>query len=59
MRFAKLENNIITAFFLAMFDYELVNAKGEPLTEIPREDMNGFTADKPKNPVHLKYTLRS
>jgi hypothetical protein len=58
MRFAKLENNIITAFWLAMFDYELVDARGNPTTEIPREDINGFTAQKPKTPIHLKYTVR-
>jgi hypothetical protein len=58
MRFAKLENNIITAFWLAMFDYEIVDSDGKPTSEIPREDVNGFTAQRPKTPVYLKYVMR-
>lgn len=37
MRFAKLEQVLITAFWLAMFDYEIVDKDGQPMTEIPRE----------------------
>jgi hypothetical protein len=58
MRFAKLENNIIAVFWLAMFDYEVVDANGNPTTEIPRENINGFTAQKPRAAIHLKFTVR-
>jgi hypothetical protein len=58
MRFAKLENNIITAFWLAMFDYEIVDMNGNPTTEIPKTELNGSTARKPKTPVRLKFTAR-
>ena len=33
MRFAKLEQNIITAYFLAAFDFELQDKNGNKLTE--------------------------
>jgi hypothetical protein len=58
MRFAKLENNLITAFWLAMFEYELVDETGNPTSEIPIVNINDFTAHKPSNTKYLKYWRR-
>lgn len=58
MRFAKLEQVLITAFWLSMFDYELVNKDGQPMTNIPRENINAFSAHKPDQKVYFKYKLR-
>ena len=58
MRFAKLENNVINAYFLAAFDFELVDRKGVKLNEVPKPDLNGHTAHKPKVPVYLKVRTR-
>ncbi|KAF4635641.1 hypothetical protein G7Y89_g2441 [Cudoniella acicularis] len=55
MRFAKLEQNIITAFFCAMFDYELVDKAGKPMTTTPPVDFNGHSATKPSPSIYLKY----
>ncbi|TVY35052.1 Sterol 14-demethylase [Lachnellula occidentalis] len=57
MRFAKLEQNIITAFFIAMFDYELTDKEGTPVSATPPVDFNKHSATKAKG-VYLKYTLR-
>jgi hypothetical protein len=40
-QFAKLEHNIITAFFIAMFDYELTDKVGNLVSETPPVDFNG------------------
>ncbi|ORY18132.1 cytochrome P450 6A1 [Clohesyomyces aquaticus] len=58
MRFAKLEQNIITAYFLATFDFELQDKKGNTLNQAPPIDMNGHSAHKPKVPIYLKTTTR-
>lgn len=58
MRFAKLENNLITALWLAMFEYELVDEAGNPTDEIPQVNIDGFTAHKPSNTKYLKYWPR-
>ncbi|KAH7113274.1 cytochrome P450 [Dendryphion nanum] len=58
MRFAKLENNVLNAYFVAAFDFELVNQKGQKVTEMPMPDLNGHTAHKPKVPPYLKVTAR-
>jgi hypothetical protein len=47
MRFAKLEQNIITAYFVASFDFTLQNEKGVTLTEAPLVNFNGHAASKP------------
>ncbi|TVY73614.1 Sterol 14-demethylase [Lachnellula suecica] len=58
MRFAKLEQNIITAFFLAMFDFELTDSKGVRMAEPPKPDFDAHSAEKPKVRPFLKYKLR-
>lgn len=58
MRFAKLENNMITAFFLAYFDeLEAHGSKGR-LYEAPAPNLNFLTAHRPLQPIRLKYQLR-
>ncbi|KAK4542279.1 hypothetical protein LTR36_006932 [Oleoguttula mirabilis] len=58
MRFAKLENNLIVAFFLAYFDeIKLSDAKGNETTRIPQTDRNKHTAHKPAEKVYLKYKV--
>lgn len=57
VRFAKLEQNIIVSFFLAMFDFELTDREGRK-TELPEVDTNGYAASKPTRPVYLKYRVR-
>ena len=58
MKFAKLEQNIIVSFFLLMFDYELCDIKGNPVSTPTPIDLNAFSASKPEPRVYLKYRLR-
>jgi sterol 14-demethylase len=60
MRFAKLEQNIITAYFLSMFDFELCDAEGNRIKRLPDqwENHNNWSASKPKKRVKLRYQLR-
>jgi len=55
MRFAKLEQNIIVAFFLAYFDFELAEPKGR----VPDIDVNGHNAKKPNEDVRIRYWKRT
>ncbi|KAK3079923.1 hypothetical protein LTS18_003580 [Coniosporium uncinatum] len=58
--FAKLENKITHALFIAVFDFELCKADGSPaeVGEQPSTDANGTAAMKPKKRVWLKYRVR-
>ncbi|EDU45916.1 conserved hypothetical protein [Pyrenophora tritici-repentis Pt-1C-BFP] len=56
MRFAKLEQNIITAYFIASFDFHLCDKSGNLVLDAPRVDFNRHSAHKPKNPPYLKVT---
>lgn len=58
MKFAKLEMMIIGAIFVAMFDYEALDAEGNPLKKPPPIDRQRFTAHKPSQKVKLRYTVR-
>lgn len=56
MRFAKLENNIIVAFFMAYFDQvELCDEVGNHKDKVPKVNFNNHTAHKPDEKVYLKY----
>ncbi|KAH9861690.1 hypothetical protein J1614_011443 [Plenodomus biglobosus] len=59
MRFAKLEQNIITAYFIAAFDFSLQDKDGKTLTVPPRVDANRHSAHKPKEPQYLKVTPKT
>lgn len=58
MRFAKLEQNIIIAYFLAYFDFELCDHQGVTGLQPPEVNLNAYTASKPKQPVYVKYKVR-
>ena len=59
MRFAKLENNIIVAMFMAYFDeFDLTDANGEVMSKPPPEPRNRHTAYRPDQPVRIKYHVR-
>ncbi|THW45271.1 cytochrome P450 6A1 [Aureobasidium pullulans] len=58
MRFAKLEQNIILAFFLAYFDFELADKNGNTGVKVPQSDSNNHAAVKPKERVYVKYRPR-
>jgi sterol 14-demethylase len=58
MRFAKLEQNIITAYFLASFDFTLEDKSGRNLPTAPKVDQNGHSAMKPKDPPYLRVSVR-
>jgi len=60
MRFAKLEQNIITAYFLSMFDFELCDVEGNRIKTLPDgwENHNKWASSKPEIRVKLRYQLR-
>lgn len=58
MRFAKLEQNIITAYFIASFDFSLQDKRGNKMTVAPQIDFNRHSAHKPTTPQFLKVTPR-
>ena len=58
MRFAKLENNIITAFFLAYFEeLELLGKDGQAITP-PHVNRDNHSAKKPDGEVRIRYKVR-
>lgn len=60
MRFAKIENNILVAFFLAYFEnLRLEDQSGKPVSRIPPVDRNGVSAHKPRERVFLRWDVRS
>ncbi len=58
MRFAKLEVAIITAIFVSMFNFELVDTTGKRMEEAPLANRDKHSASKPDVPVRLRYTAR-
>jgi sterol 14-demethylase len=58
MRFAKLEQNIIVAFFILMFDYDLSDWKGNIVSTPTPINLNAFSAMKPDPKVYLRYKVR-
>ncbi|KAI4694749.1 hypothetical protein J4E81_006348 [Alternaria sp. BMP 2799] len=58
MRFAKLEQNIITAYFIATFDVKLEDESGNVLTVAPLVDPNWHSAHKPKELQFLRVTTK-
>ncbi|KAI5920084.1 cytochrome P450 6A1 [Camillea tinctor] len=60
MRFAKLEMAFIAAYFISMFDFELSGRDGSLATEAPEPaSRNSHSAKKPKQPIYLRYRLRT
>ncbi|KAF2207132.1 hypothetical protein CERZMDRAFT_122786 [Cercospora zeae-maydis SCOH1-5] len=59
MRFAKLEINLIVAFFVAYFDkIQLLDQHKKPKTEAWFVDRNRHGSHKPEETVYLKYQVR-
>lgn len=59
MRFAKLEQNVITAYFLTMFDFDLLDGKtGKVLDRTPDADTNSYQASMPKEQLKLRLKVR-
>ncbi len=59
MRFAKLEAIIISAYFIAMFDYELSDKDGRQLAEPPPPiNRNQNQVQKPAQPIYIRYKAR-
>ena len=60
MKFAKLEMAIIGAYFVASFDFELSDEKGNHKSEMPPlPSRNQHVAKKPDVPIYLRYKLRT
>lgn len=58
-RFARLESNIITAFFLAYFDFEYSDPEGNTEgVRPPPMNLNAHSAQRPNVPCCLKYKRR-
>lgn len=57
-QFAKLEHVILTAIFLASFDYELCNDRGVTVTKLPDFDRERPVIGDPGVPLYMKYTRR-
>jgi hypothetical protein len=53
-----MENNLILAFFITMFDFEVVDKEGKRVDELPAVDLNSTATAKPKTKVFLTYSLR-
>lgn len=60
MRFAKLEVNIITAFFVAALDFEggLLDGSGEALVEMENGDVDAIANNVPKKPFFIRFRRR-
>jgi cytochrome P450 len=58
MKFAKLEQSIIAAFFLTMLDSRISDSQGRPVDSTPPVDVNSYTAWKPRDRVFLKLRAR-
>ncbi|KAJ4292413.1 hypothetical protein N0V90_009075 [Kalmusia sp. IMI 367209] len=58
IRFAKLEQYLIVAFFTTVFDYVACDISGNPITTPTPIDLNAFSARRPEPRVYLKYKLK-
>ena len=56
MRFAKLEQNLITAYFIASFDFDLEDKRGNKMSDVVVMDFNRHSAHKPQKSHMLRVT---
>lgn len=54
MRFAKLEQNIITAYFVAAFDFQLEDEHGTALAKMENGDIQAIANHVPEKPYFLR-----
>lgn len=59
MRTAKLESTLVSAYLLALCDFELSDKEGKELTEAPpRVNINQNHVARPEQPVYLRLRAR-
>jgi len=58
MRFAKLESNVIVAYWAAMFDFSLCDEQGMPTDVLPVSNRDAWTARKPQPGCRLRFEAR-
>lgn len=58
IRFAKMEQYLIVAFFTTIFDYVACDREGSEITTPTPIDLNAFSARRPEPRVYLRYRLR-
>ncbi|KAF2667598.1 cytochrome P450 [Microthyrium microscopicum] len=58
IRYAKLENYVLLAFFVSMFDFEVCYADGSPLKESPPTPPADLTMRAPSPPLYMKVRPR-
>ena len=58
-RFATLEVKIITACFVALFDWKVVDGDGKELCVQPKPDRSTVLCPHPKETVRLRYQARN
>ncbi|KAF2754804.1 cytochrome P450 6A1 [Pseudovirgaria hyperparasitica] len=56
--FAKLEMTTTLAAFITLFDFSLVDLKGEPLARLPAPDRNQWQIEGPRGPVRMRVGRR-
>jgi len=54
IRYAKLEITVLVAFFVTMFDFEVVHANGTLLSESPGINPRDLTMRPPESPLYFK-----
>ncbi|KAJ7137456.1 cytochrome P450 [Mycena crocata] len=55
MKLAKLEMKLVLAFFLAGFNYQVVDGAGNPLTAVPKIDRNDNHMPRPLKTCNIKF----
>ncbi|KAG6846918.1 hypothetical protein H0H93_011135 [Arthromyces matolae] len=55
MKVAKLEVKMIVAFLIYAFDFNVVDANGNPVYSIPQPDYNDIHHTRPLDPCFVKY----
>ncbi|XP_014553799.1 hypothetical protein COCVIDRAFT_40225 [Bipolaris victoriae FI3] len=58
IRFATLEITMVTAYFVASFDFQLVDQNGNRLSKVPDDDVNRRQVQLPKILPYVKFTPR-
>ena len=54
-----MEMNMLLAFFVTRFDYQLIEPDGTPTTRVPVIDNEAWAVHKVKDPVYFKLSERS
>ena len=57
LQFAKLEQTMVAAFFVARFDFALCDGHGNVVDQVPLANRNTIVNEKPKD-LYLKISER-